>query len=102
MVSIQTWCRITLAGVDGTVFASWVLEGRGSPDLGTVDDLAQLKLLMGRIGGSITLSELSPPLRGLLDLTGICVEMEGQAERGEEALGVQLGEEEMHPGDPPT
>jgi len=102
MVSIQVWCRITLASVDGTVFASWVLEGQGSPDLGTVEDLARLKLLMGRIGGSITLTELSPSLRGLLDLTGIGVEMEGQAERGEEALGVQRSEEEMHPGDPPA
>jgi hypothetical protein len=100
MGSIQPWCRITLAGIDGSVFASWVLEGQGSPDLGTVDGLARLKLLMGRIGGSVTLTELSPSLQDLLDLTGIGVEMEGQSEFGEETLGVQLSDEELHPGDP--
>jgi hypothetical protein len=66
-----------------------------------VDDVARLELLAGRLGGGIVLAELSPLLRELLELSGLRVEMEGEAELGEKSLGVQEGQEEMHFGDLP-
>ncbi len=66
-----------------------------------MDDVARLALLAGRLGGGIVLTEVSPALRTLLELAGLRVEVEGQAELGEEPLGVQEGQEEGHPGDLP-
>jgi hypothetical protein len=86
-------------GPDGAEVAQVVLEGPGPPDLAAVDDLARLTLAAGRLGGAITLLDLAPAMRALLDLAGLRVEMEGQAELGKEPLGVQEGEEPAHPGD---
>lgn len=100
MVALQRWCRVTVVGPDGTVVACCELDGPGFPGLGAVDDVARLALLASRLGGSITLAEVSPAMRELLELAGLCVEMEGQAELGEEPCGIQQREEEVHPGDP--
>ncbi len=100
MVALKRWCRVTLVGPDGTVVASCELDGPGSPGLGAVDDLARLALLASRLGGGITLAEVSPAMRELVELAGLCVKMEGQAELGEEPLWIQQREEEIHPGDP--
>ena len=75
------------------------LGGPGLPDLGAVDDVARLALLAGRLGGRIVLSDVSPAMRSLLELAGLGVEVEGEAEGGEEPLGVEEGQEELHPGD---
>jgi hypothetical protein len=101
MVALQRWCRVTVVGPDGTVVARCELDGPGSPGLGAIDDVAHLALLASRLGGGITLAEVSPAMRELLELAGLCVEMEGQAELGEEPPGIEHGEEEIHPGDPP-
>jgi hypothetical protein len=98
----QRWCRITVVGPDGTVLVGCLLEGTGPPDLGAVDDVARLALLAGRLGGGITLAEVSPVMRALLELAGLRVEMDGQAEFGEEPRGIQQGQEEVHPGDSPS
>jgi hypothetical protein len=82
----EVWCRVTMVGADGTPVASGVLEGSHGPRLGAVDDLARLALHAKRLGGSIHLAEVSPALRFLLDLVGLVVEMEGQAEGGKESL----------------
>jgi len=100
MVALQRWCRVTLVGPDGAVVARCELDGPGSPGLGVVDDVARLALLASRLGGGITLAEVSPAMRELVELAGLCLEMEGQAELGEEPLGIQQREEEIHPGDP--
>ncbi|MER6351438.1 STAS domain-containing protein [Streptomyces sp. NPDC001634] len=63
----------------------------------TVDVLARLQLAARRAGGRIRLRDPSPALRALLDLVGVPVELEGQAEQREPALGVQ---EEVEPGEP--
>jgi hypothetical protein len=84
---------------DGTVLADWVFAGAGAPTLGAVDDVARLALLATRLGCRIALAEVSPAMRELLDLAGLRVEVQGQAELGEEPLGVQERQEEVHPGD---
>jgi hypothetical protein len=83
MVALQRWCRVTVVGPDGTVAATCDLDGPGSPGIDAVDDVARLALLASRLGGGITLGEVSPAMRELLELAGLCVEMEGQAELGE-------------------
>ena len=97
----QLWCRVVVVGPDGTEVARCDLRGEGSPDLGAVDQVARLAFLAGRLEGHITLAEVSPSLRELLEFAGLYIEMEGQAELGEETLGIQQGEEEAHLGDPP-
>ncbi len=96
-----TWCRVTMIGPDGVALASGVLEGPGAPDIGAVDDVARLALLAKRLGGGLVLTDVSPDLRALVELTGLAVEMDGEPERREEPLGVQQVEEERHAGDLP-
>ena len=102
MAPLERWCRITIVGPDGTVLAGCVLEGSGAPDLGTVDHVARQALLAARLGGSIALDDVSPAMRELLDLAGLGVEVQGQAELGEEPFGVQEGQEETHLRDLPS
>jgi hypothetical protein len=64
-----------------------------------VDEVARLALLASRVGGDISLADVSPAMWELLELAGLSVEMEGQAELGEQPLGIQQREEEVHPGD---
>ncbi|MGW2852866.1 STAS domain-containing protein [Streptomyces sp. NPDC001215] len=69
----------------------------GPPALTTVDALARLQLAARRAGGRIRLRDPAPALRALLDLAGLPIELEGQVEQREPALGV---EEAVEPGDP--
>jgi hypothetical protein len=101
-VVVTLWCRVLVVGPDRTALASHRLEGAGMPDLGAVDDVARLALLAGRIGGRIILSDVTPALRSLLELSGLRVEAEWEAEGGEESLAVQEGQEKLHPGDLPS
>ncbi|WP_159054510.1 STAS domain-containing protein [Streptomyces dysideae] len=71
--------------------------GLGPPGLGAVDLLARLQLAARRAGGRIRLRDPDPGLHALLDLVGIRIEMEGEPEQREPALGV---EEAVEPGDP--
>jgi hypothetical protein len=88
-------------GADGTVVASRDLNGPGSPGLAAVDDVARLALLASRLGGDVTLAQVSPAMQELIELAGLCVEMEGQAELGEKPPGIEQREEEIHPRNPP-
>ncbi|MCI4338705.1 MAG: hypothetical protein L3J72_05325, partial [Thermoplasmata archaeon] len=90
----ELWCRVTIVGPDGEEVASVALEGAGFPDLGTVDKVARLTLIAGRLGGEIALTEVSPALRALLELAGLPVQMEGQPELWEEPLRVERCQEE--------
>jgi hypothetical protein len=101
MAVAETWCRITILGPDGTELARRVLTGSGAPDLGAVDDVARLALAARRHGCGIILAEVSPAMGELLELAGLGVEVERQAELGKEPLGIQEGQEEIHPGDLP-
>ncbi|MGA2307105.1 MAG: hypothetical protein ABSH29_23375 [Acidimicrobiales bacterium] len=99
---VTQWCRVLIVGADHTSLACHQLGGPGLPDIGTVDEVARLALLARRLGGRIILSDVSPALRSLLDLAGLPVEVEWEAEGGEEPLGVERGEEHLHPGDLPS
>ena len=99
MAAVQLWCRVTVVGPDGAELACCVMEGPGAPDLGAVDDVARLALIARRFGCGILLAEVSPSLRGLLELVGLRVEVERQAELGEEPLRAQEGQEERHARD---
>jgi hypothetical protein len=101
-MEVTLWCRVHVMGPDRAALASHRLEGAGLPDLGAVDDVARLALLAGRIGGSIILSDVTPALRSLLDLSGLRIETEWEAEGREETLGVHGGQEKLHPGDLPS
>ena len=73
------------------------VRGIGPPGLGTIDALARMQLAARRAGGRIGLRHPDLALRALLDLVGLAFEVEGQAEEGEPAGGV---EEAVEPGDP--
>ena len=96
----QRWCRVTVLDSGGAVRVHHVLEGPGDPDLASVEEVARLALWAARDGGSVLLSEVSAELDELLELSGLGIEVERQAEGGEEALVVDQVEEEAHPGDP--
>jgi hypothetical protein len=92
---------MTLVDPDGNTLAAGVLEGPTAPDIDTVDDVARLALMAKRLGCGLILHDVSPDLRTLIELTGLVVEMQGEPERGKEALRVQQVEEERHAGDLP-
>ncbi|MFE5030991.1 STAS domain-containing protein [Streptomyces sp. NPDC001797] len=71
--------------------------GLGPPGLGAVDLLARLELTARRAGGRIRLRDPDPALRSLLRFLGLRLQVEGEAEEREPALGV---EEEVEPGQP--
>jgi hypothetical protein len=98
-VVFTLWCRVRVVVAGRTALFCHELAGPGQPDLGAVDEVARLALLAGRLGGRIILSDVSPAMRSLLELAGLGVEVQGEAEGGEEPLGVEEGEEELHPGD---
>jgi hypothetical protein len=99
MMAVQLWCRFRIVGPDGMELVRRMLEGSGAPDVGIVDYLARCALMARRVGGAFELSDVSSELRGLLELTGLCVEMEGQTERGKESIRVEEVEEDRHPDD---
>ncbi|MDX3249258.1 STAS domain-containing protein [Streptomyces sp. ME18-1-4] len=66
------------------------VAGIGPPGLAAVELLARLQLAARRAGGRIRLRAPDPALRALLDLVGVPVEVEGEVEEGEPALGVEV------------
>ena len=97
MADVVPWGRVVVIGVTGTPVATCVLSGPGRPDLSVVDALARCQLAARRLGGSMLLLDVSPELGELLDLAGLRRQVGGQAEGGEELLGVEEG---VQPGDP--
>ncbi|MCX4764570.1 STAS domain-containing protein [Streptomyces sp. NBC_01275] len=80
--------RLLRDGSAGVVVCD--VGGIGPPGLATVDLLARLQLAARRAGGRIRLRAPDPALRALLDLVGLPVQVEGEAEEGEPALGVEV------------
>lgn len=97
----ERWCLVTIADASGMALASWELGGPGPPDLAAVEQVARLFLMAARMGARVSLEEMSPRLAELLDLAGLVVEMQGQAEARKEPLVVEEVQEEVHPGDLP-
>ena len=78
----------------GAEVASWPLTKASPVDLSTVDEVARLQLMAGRLGLSIGLRDACGELRELLDLAGMsqlvtaapcsAVEVGGESECSEE------------------
>jgi hypothetical protein len=72
-----------------------------TPDVHTIDALARLQLAARRLGMEIRLQHASSELQELIAFAGLCgvlrVEAGGQAEQGEERLGVEEERELDHP-----
>ncbi|MER8013105.1 STAS domain-containing protein [Streptomyces griseoluteus] len=83
-----------LASRSGVVVCD--VAGLGPPGLAQVDLLARLELAARRGGGRIALRNPAPALRALLGLVGLGIQVEGEAEQGEPAGGV---EEAVETGD---
>ncbi len=94
MAEVLPWCRVTIVGTDGTALAYCALGGPGVADIAAVDCVAQLALLAKRLGGGLLLDEVSSELWALLEMAGLRVEVQWQAELAKEPLGVQEGQEE--------
>ncbi len=71
------WCRVTMIDRHGVALASGVLEGPAAPGITAVDDVARLTLTARRLGGGVTLSEVSSDFRALLELSGLAIVMSG-------------------------
>ena len=102
----QRWCRILVVGADGVALVDHVLEGVGDPDIDAVGHVAQVALLATRRDGVVLLREVSDAMRDLLELAGfelrLRVEVERESERGEQPVGIERGQEEVHARDPPA
>ena len=94
MAHERWWCGAAVVAPDGVVLARFPLAGEGDPDLSVVDGLARRALGAARLGGTLVLSDVAPRLRELLWLSGLAIEVEREAEGGEEPPGVQEREEE--------
>lgn len=90
-----------MVGRDGEPIATALLSGPGPADLLAVDAVGRLAMVARRVRATTRVSEVCPELGELLELAALGVEVEGQAEEGEDALEVHEGEEEAHLGDLP-
>ena len=82
MAAVVAWGRIVVVGPRGIE----VLR----PDLAVVDALARSQLRARRLGLVVRVRLVGDELPALLDFVGLCREVAGQAEGGEE-LGVEEG-----------
>lgn len=96
MACVVPWARVVVVG-PGDSRRAVMLVGEGAPDLAVVDRLARLQLAARRAGGRIRLEDPCPGLLELLNYLGLRRQVGGQAEGGEEALGVEEG---VDPRDP--
>lgn len=98
MADQQVWCRITILGSDGSVDATWLLQGPGTPDLAVVDWVARCCLIAGRAGRTAVLRDVCPELDRLLELAGLRGKVSGQPEEREQPFGIEEG---VEPADSP-
>ena len=98
-MTAEPWCRVRVVGPAGVDLVTVVLGGAGPPGWDVVDRVARLALLASRLGGRVVVVAASPELRALLALAALGVEVEGEPELGEQPLGVEERQEELHPGD---
>jgi hypothetical protein len=88
----EVWCRVTVFGPDGSVLLCWTLGGWAAPDLAVIDQMARLRLEVGRRGGSVTVSDVSTAFGELLELVGLgrlTGQMNGQTEDREQPVGLE-------------
>ena len=92
------WARVVIELSNGSELVTELL-GLGRPDLEVIDALAGAQLALRRSGGRLRLEAMQPALAELLELCGLLREVGGEAEGGEDDLGVQEG---VDLGDPPA
>lgn len=76
-MDVERWCRVTVVAGDGTELGRWTLEGTGPPDLAAVAGVACLALSAARLGGRALIEPATEPMRRLLELAGLAVEVGG-------------------------
>ena len=96
MGSSRRWCRLSLLDDQGVVVAAGELAADTKPDLGAVDLIARISLMARRTGTTVKLEDVCPELVELLDLAGLPVQVERQAERRKQPLRIEEVEEETH------
>ena len=85
------WCRLSVVDDSGTI-----------PDMSIVDQIARLALTARRAGGRLVIESVCEELADLLDLAGLGVEVNRDAERREQPLGIHRRQEDRQLGDPAT
>jgi hypothetical protein len=101
----QCWCRIRTVDRDGTFQDAGTFGGTTAPDLEAVDRLARRLVTLRHHDERPFLVAVDARLAELLELVGLAdlvVEVQGEAEGGEEPLRVEEGEEEAHVADGPA
>jgi hypothetical protein len=101
----RCWCRIRTVDRDGTFRDAGTFGGRASPDLEAVDRLARRLVTLRHHDQRPFLVAVDARLAELLELVGLAdlvVEVQGEAEGGEEALRVDEVEEPAHGTDGPA
>ncbi len=96
MAGAARLARIVIVWPDGTRTVVSLMD-RQLARLDAVDTLARVCLAARRAGAEARVEQVSEGLALLLDLAGLGREMGGEAERREDALGVEEG---MDPSDP--
>ncbi len=94
------WCRATILGPDGTALGISEIGGDGDPGLDAVDAVARLVLDARRRHHTVVFGDVVAPLRDLLELAGLRVEVQRQTECREQPVVVEEREEEVHRRDP--
>ena len=85
------WCRFSI-----------VVDACTRPDISIVDQIARLALTARRAGGRLVLESMCDELAELFDLAGLGVQVEWEAERREQPLGLEGGKEDRQLGDLPS
>ena len=85
------WCRLSI-----------IDDARSLPDMSVVDQIARLALMVRRAGGRLVLEAMCDELSELFELAGLGVEMQWEAERREEPLRIEGGQEDRQLGDLPS
>jgi hypothetical protein len=65
------WAKGRVLGHDGAVIRDWVIRRTDWPDMGSVDEVARLRLLAVRLGAELVFDEMSDELNELLRLAGL-------------------------------
>jgi len=89
--STVEWCRLTIVDDANTL-----------PDISIVEQIARLALASHRAGGRLVIETLCKELAELFELAGLGVQVQWEAERREQPLRLQGGEEDCQLGDLPA
>jgi hypothetical protein len=85
------WCRLTIAD-----------DANALPDILIVDVIARLALNVRRAGGRLVIDSTCDELAELFDLAGLGIQVQWEAERREQPLRIEGGQEDRQLGDLPT